>query len=71
MSDSPISTHDLPEEPLLWFIDRVGNRQLIDTYTLNNVIYNVDNIIEDISPIAKSLPSEFVLDVNVQFSKEQ
>lgn len=80
MSDgriSPISVHDLPEEPLLWFIDRVGNRQLINTYTLNNVIYNVDNVIynvdnvSSISSLIRSVPSELVLDKDLQFNEEQ
>ena len=80
MSDgriTPISVDDLPEEPLLWFIDRVGNRQFINTYTLNNVIYNVDNIIYNIDNVSsttsliRSVPSELVLDEDIEFNEEQ
>ena len=90
MSDgriSPISVDDLPEEPLLWFIDRVGNRQFINTYTLNNVIYNVDNVIYNVNNVIynvdnidnvssttsliRSVPSELVLDEDIEFNEEQ
>jgi len=73
MSDgriSPISFHELPEESLLWFIDRVGNRQLINTYTLNNIIYNIDYVSPTTS-IIRSIPSELVLDQDIQFNEEQ
>jgi hypothetical protein len=74
MSDgriSPISVDDLPEEPLLWFIDRVGNRQFINTYTLNNVIYNNDYVLNIIPSLIRSVPSELILDADFQFNEEQ
>lgn len=71
MSDSTsslIRIIQLPEEEALWFIDRVGDRQLIN---YNNIIYN--NIIynNDYTSLTRSKPSELVLDEDIQFNEEQ
>ena len=59
MSDgrnSPISIMDPPEEPL-WFIDRLGDRSLINNLNRNR---NHDNLIyHDISVIAATYPTNY------------
>ena len=80
MSDgriSPNNISELYEEPILWFIDRVGDQQLINYYNIisnniisNNIISNIDYTLATTSLI-RSKPSELILDEHIKFSEEQ
>lgn len=75
MSDgriSPINIHELSEEPILWFIDRVGDQQLITYYNIisNNIISNIDYT-SPTTLLTRAKPSELILDEDIKFSQEQ